>query len=187
MAVKLVFNSEKFIESFEKEVIKISNEIADSFSKDVSSMAVFSKAKKNNEVINAVGVDTEGVIKAAVINYAWAIMDSYGTGDKMSLHNSEFNKYRSSKKWNPARTGKTIVRRPKTDGGFDIFGKKVKTGSDELAGQPIEVFEFEPSNSIGKALAIYFSSRIRRMTRERLNPFIERKLNECFEVKTVGR
>ncbi len=69
----------------------------------------------------------------------YAIADSYGTGSLMLDNIPGFQEYRNSNEWNPARTGKEIVGRPK--GKYkDFFGEdRVSFGHRE--GENIEGLE----------------------------------------------
>jgi len=62
-------------------------------------------------------------LSAKIIGGAYAAMDNYGTGSKMSLEeNPALEDYKNSELWNPARKGDGIVGRPK--GSYtNIFGE----------------------------------------------------------------
>lgn len=60
---------------------------------------------------------------AQIIGGAYAVMDNYGTGSKMSLEeNPALDDYKNSELWNPARKGDGIVGRPKGHY-INIFGE----------------------------------------------------------------
>ena len=60
---------------------------------------------------------------AKIIGGAYAAMDNYGTGSKMSLEeNPALDDYKNSELWNPARKGDGIVGRPKGEY-ITIFGE----------------------------------------------------------------
>lgn len=71
----------------------------------------------------------------------YVLADSYGTGSLMLDNNPGLAEYKRNRKiWNPARTGKTIVGRPKGDY-IDVFGRK-RHSEGSLKGKPIENMRF---------------------------------------------
>lgn len=69
-----------------------------------------------------------------------AIADSYGTGSLMLDNIPGFQEYRNDKnRWNSARTGKTIVGRPKGEY-TDIFGNK-RSSRGSMEGLDVEGLE----------------------------------------------
>lgn len=69
----------------------------------------------------------------------YVLADSYGTGSLMLDNIPGFQEYRKSDRWNPKRTGKTIVGRPKGEY-IDAFGNKRKS-QGHMAGLEIEGLE----------------------------------------------
>lgn len=78
----------------------------------------------------------------------YVLADSYGTGSLMVLSNPGYQEYRNSDRWNPARSGKTIVGRPM--GVYkDTFGR-IRTTSGKFKGKKLEGrnfngFQIKPS------------------------------------------
>lgn len=69
----------------------------------------------------------------------YAIADSYGTGSLMLNDIPGLQEYRNSNEWNPARTGKEIVGRPK--GKYkDFFGEE-RVSFGHMEGKNIEGLE----------------------------------------------
>lgn len=69
----------------------------------------------------------------------YVIADSYGTGSLMLDNIPGFQEYRNSDRWNPARTGKAIVGRPKGEY-TDIFGNK-RSSRGSMEGLDVEGLE----------------------------------------------
>lgn len=80
---------------------------------------------------------------AQIIGGAYAVMDNYGTGSKMSLEeNPALDDYKNSELWNPARKGDGIVGRPK--GSYtNIFGE-TQYSSGRKEGELLEI-KYPPS------------------------------------------
>lgn len=76
----------------------------------------------------------------------YVLADSYGTGSLMLDNNPGLAAYRSSGRWNPARSGKTIVGR-KSGTYTDVFGRK-RTTRGTFEGKNIENKSFGTSYHI---------------------------------------
>ena len=69
------------------------------------------------------------------------LMDSYGTGSLMVEDNPGLQAYMNRERWNPARSGKTIVGRPEGEY-IDVFGnERYSSGTHE--GEPLENIKYE--------------------------------------------
>ncbi len=119
---KLKIELENVFETWEKEVYsKMKYSFADN-------AVVESELKKETDKIVA-------YLKANI----YVLADSYGTGSLMLSDNPGFQEYRNSDRWNPRRTGKAIVGRPKGEY-KDTFGNKKKS-QGRMAGLNIEGIE----------------------------------------------
>lgn len=103
----------------------------------------------NNDFFDYVEVEAEVKKKSnEIVAYLRAnpaaLADSYGTGSLMLESNPIFSEYyKKDKNWNPMRTSKTIVGRPR--GSYiNIFGEQVSTWGN-AAGVKLEGYVVEPS------------------------------------------
>ncbi len=91
-----------------------------------------------------------------LIQNAYAILSSYGTGKSRDKNNPYWEAYTKSEYFNPARKGDAIVGRPSEPNPYtNIFGKDVKT-SGALEGQEVKVPEYYPSYAIQKTETRWF-------------------------------
>ena len=76
----------------------------------------------------------------------YVLADSYGTGSLALTDNPGWAEYKRSDKWNKARTGRTIVGRPK--GSYiDVFGRK-RHSEGSLEGDSLEGRRFKGKWSV---------------------------------------
>lgn len=132
---RLRFNRIKAMVGYRQMLRKAADQIIKEIHDDIISRLKTDEGKEEIEILS----ETETtIIKRAVRGYAHAIVDSYGTGLKMDLGNEFWAEYRKSNLFNPSRTGKAIVGRPK--GSYtNIFGE-TKTSEGKFEGVNIEGF-----------------------------------------------
>lgn len=87
------------------------------------SSKVDKKAQDDVKQINAYISDARDKITTCCVSYAWAIMKSFGTGEKMDTSNPNLSEYISSEMWNPIRFGLNIVGREQGEY-LNIFGEQ---------------------------------------------------------------
>ena len=93
------------------------------------------KEKIKADVEKEIKRKSNGIVVYLKAN-AVALADSYGVGSLMTSNNPGLQEYMNSKRWNPARTGKTIVGRP--EGYYtDIFGRR-RHSTGAMKGRPLE-------------------------------------------------
>lgn len=152
MPIALRFNGEQFHTDLRDRLVVAMDEINAEFFRAATS-GMSSDAKSASEKDRAVvegetdykgdlghsGMDEE-YINARCHFYAQAILESFGTGSKADTREgfTYWDEYKKSEFWNPARTGTTIVGRPK--GSYtNIFGEPEES-SGHNKGKPIEGF-----------------------------------------------
>ncbi len=90
-----------------------------------------------------------------LVQNAYAILSSYGTGKSRDKNNPFWEEYTQSEYFNsPLRKGDAIVGRPSGEY-TNIFGQKVES-SGALEGQEINSFEYYPSYAIQKTESRWF-------------------------------
>lgn len=108
----------------------------DSWKKEVESYMRNSYFKKNKSIEYEFQKETNIIISYLEVN-TFVLADSYGTGSFMLDNIPDFQEYRNSKRWNPARHGKAIVGRPA--GSYtDVLSGKTRTTSGSFKGVNIE-------------------------------------------------
>lgn len=139
----LRLNTDKLMKEL---LTKLEIELTQAFS--IWESEVYAK-RGNNDFFDYVEVEAEVKKKSnEIVAYLRAnpaaLADSYGTGSLMLESNPIFSKYyKKDKNWNPMRTGKTIVGRPR--GSYiNIFGEQVSTWGN-AAGVKLEGYVVEPS------------------------------------------
>lgn len=127
----------------------LANEILDKLKIELDSVfeiwekEVYSKLKhqtfRDNAIVESYLIKETNKIIAYLKANTYTLADSYGTGSLMLSNNPGFQSYKNSDRWNRARTGKTIVGRPK--GSYkDVFGNTRKS-LGTMEGVPIEGLE----------------------------------------------
>ena len=127
----------------------LANEILDKLKIELDSVfeiwekEVYSKLKyqtfRDNAIVESYLIKETNKIIAYLKANTYTLADSYGTGSLMLSNNPGFQSYKNSNRWNRARTGKTIVGRPR--GSYkDIFGNTRKS-LGTMEGVPIEGLE----------------------------------------------
>ena len=115
----LKFDSERLFKDIVDEVIIPSaNQAIERTYKEIignmgSNSKINEKAKKDIEVLSASLDDSIGVITASLLEKGWALLESFGTSDKMDLFNEELTSYVRGRLWNKLRDSYTVVGRKK--------------------------------------------------------------------------
>lgn len=125
--------TEALLNSLQKEL-----EVAfETWETEVYSRLKFQEFRDNAVVEHLFKKETNMIIAYLKAN-TYVLADSYGTGSLMLSDNPGFQEYRNSDRWNKARSGKTIVGRPR--GSYkDAFGNKEPQKSlGTMEGVPIE-------------------------------------------------
>lgn len=126
------FDSASFYNDLLSYLVGLVNEISQEVYQDIQNGMNNERAKQDVESDPAViegSTDYSGgsksgyeFINARIWSYAFAVMDSYGTGINMDKSSPYLSQYKGSSLWNPARKGAQIVGRKK--GSYtDIFGE----------------------------------------------------------------
>lgn len=159
---RLRFNRRKAVSEYKKAVKKAANQLLKECYQDIKAEMTTVEGAKD---LHKMREDEEKIFKRMVIGYAHAIMDSYGTGSKMDTHyNAALEDYKNSALYNPARSGKTIVGRPK--GRYtNIFGE-TETSSGKFEGKSVEGFykPQAPSYAFQRAEIWFFSTQNNRVS-----------------------
>lgn len=126
--------TEALLNSLQKEL-----EVAfETWETEVYSRLKFQEFRDNAVVEHFFKKETNMIIAYLQAN-TYVLADSYGTGSLMLSNNPGFQEYRNSDRWNKARSGKTIVGRPR--GSYkDAFGN-TKSSLGTMEGVPIEGLE----------------------------------------------
>ncbi len=181
----LTFNKEAFTQDFAQYLMIVCDEIADDMLSEMKRKFMSSKAKEDIEKLRVRYKENLGVIYSDVVSYAYAIVDSYGTGEYM-LDTNFLSDYINSTYWNSARTGKTIVGRP--SGSYkNIFGEKV-TSSGAFEGEPLtfngsQLKGIQPTNAIGNTETVFFTSRVQTRLDRLVPQWIEDNAYKYFANK----
>lgn len=130
----LRFNKRKALSDYRKAVKAAANQLLKELYSDIKAEMTTTEGVKD---LHRMSENEEKIFKRMVVGYAHAIMDSYGTGSKMDTHyNAALSDYKGSELYNPARSGKTIVGRPK--GSYtNIFGE-IQVSSGKREGKSVE-------------------------------------------------
>lgn len=175
--VYIKINIDKLISDLVKYLIPVANGLANQMLGDMKARFRNSHAKDDNDIEEAES-DVQGLITSVVANFAFAIMDSYGTGEKMDSYNPNLNDYISSELWNTARgSGKSIQGRPAGQY-INIFGESV-TSKGELEGKTINR-STPPSYAIQNTEIVYFSAIIEQNLSRELNDWLPKNLPKYF-------
>lgn len=96
----------------------------------------FNEFKRNANTDYEIKKEGQKIIAYLKAN-TYVLADSYGTGSLMLLDNPGYQEYRSSNRWNRARTSNAIAGRP-AGTYIDVLSGKTKTSSGTLEGRNIE-------------------------------------------------
>ena len=141
----LKFDSKRLADDMCDMLIASADEIMEHFKHDAES-----KLKSTDfETIDAVYYEAQKIINAECIFHALSIMESYGTGSHMDMSNEYIQSYMESNLWNPARTGKEIVGRPKGEY-INILGLEMYS-KGRMEGKPIGNPGRKPTYAIQQA------------------------------------
>lgn len=125
-------NSQKMSKDFTEMIVRVANDLIEGFYEEAKSGL---NAKYHSDIKKAEQGIKEN-IKAQVVFFTLAILESYGTGSLMDKNNPFLNTYFQSSFINPLRTGYEIVGRP--EGEYeDIFGRPI-VSSGTMAGASVE-------------------------------------------------
>lgn len=130
----LRFNKRKALSDYRKAVKAAADQLLKELYSDIKAEMTTTEGVKD---LHRMSENEEKIFKRMVVGYAHAIIDSYGTGSKMDTHyNAALSDYKGSDLYNPARSGKTIVGRPK--GSYtNIFGE-TQVSSGKREGKSVE-------------------------------------------------
>lgn len=180
-AKRLRFNRTKAMSGYRRAIRKAADQLLTELYDEIYNKMSTSEGKSDIERMTA---NEEKLFKRMVIGYAHAIMDSYGTGSKMDTHYNEgLEEYRKSSLYNPSRSGKTIVGRPK--GSYtNIFGETV-TSTGKREGKSVEGF-YEPqapSYAFQRAETWFFKgNRVNEVLTYHINEYIK-GMSQYFEYR----
>ena len=170
-------NEEALINDLIKHISVFANDLGFRILQDIRQLLDKDYAKNDNELKEAEKY-TEDTIRVTILNYAKAIMDSFGTGTEMDLNNEYLAEYIGGELWNPLRQDAEIVGRPKGTY-INIFGDIVNT-SGRLEGVTINRSS-TPSYAIQTVLKRYFETDIinNNLTSE-MNEWVENNMYKYF-------
>lgn len=141
------------------------------------------KTVAGKDELETMSEEESTIIKRAVRGYARAIIDSYGTGSKMDIENEFWTEYKNSSLFNPSRSGKAIVGRPK--GRYtNIFGKE-QTSSGKMDGMNVERYAkpIAPSRAFQLAeIWLLNGGRVEEILTQHITAWV-RGMGQYFEYK----
>ncbi len=177
----LRFNKRKALSDYKKAVKAAANQLLKELYSDIKAEMTTTEGVKD---LHRMREDEEKIFKRMVVGYAHAIIDSYGTGSKMDTHyNTALSDYKSSELYNPARSGKTIVGRPK--GSYtNIFGE-TQVSSGKREGKSVEKFykPQSPSYAFQRAEIWFFKgNRVNEVLTQYIGEWIS-GMNQYFEYR----
>ena len=189
----LKFDSERLFKDIVDEVIIPSaNQAIERTYKEIignmgSNSKINEKAKKDIEVLSASLDDSIGVITASLLEKGWALLESFGTSDKMDLFNEELTSYVRGRLWNKLRDSYTVVGRKK--GTYTDFFGETQTSEGTRAGKSLGGWSkgISPSYTIQNAeiklkAGLEENGFVMRILRDRLDDFLSRTdLDKYFD------
>lgn len=169
---RLRFNKSRALSAYRKAIKKAADQLLEEFYNEISGKMNSSEGRSD---LSRMSRNEEKIFVRMVIGQADAIMDSYGTGSKMDTHyNAALEAYKNSDLYNPARTDKTIVGRPK--GTYtNIYGEQQQS-SGKREGMPVEGFykPVSPSYAFQRAEVWFFKgNRVSEVLTMYINEWIQ--------------
>lgn len=177
---RLRFNRVRAMAEYRKAIRKATDQLLDELYTDIHDKLKTSEGKAD---IEKMSTQEENIIRRAVRGYAHAIIDSYGTGSKMDIEDEFWTEYKNSSLFNPSRSGKAIVGRPK--GRYtNIFGKE-QTSSGKMDGMNVERYAkpIAPSRAFQLAeIWLLNGGRVEEILTQHITAWV-RGMGQYFEYK----